>query len=296
MKLNFTTIFVCLLIVWSIVYIFFSHRFGQHGAQWATETFKEGATGQQDDSLDWIFGIEEEEEEILKPPPQITNINFIHDHPFHKDTYKYLSDIEQSFDDLHIIYKSKPHTIHPKVIKLSTGLNPYEYAQWQQVLPDVFSKPLYGKKCQSSDLSAALKAVQCSAPKNIQPQLSEFDPYLSHPHTHNNRGPSSQNNSSTSQNNSSTSQNRGAPSYRGRRNVITINVDDNRGAGGNRGANGKQHSVTQSEEEDSGRIGIAGKSPAKGHDSFNQTNDAKWDAYDNDDQSVGADTRAQRPG
>ena len=58
MKLNLTTIFVCLLITWSIVYIFFSHRFGKHDAQWATETFKEGATGQQDDSLDWMFGIE----------------------------------------------------------------------------------------------------------------------------------------------------------------------------------------------------------------------------------------------
>ena len=233
MKLNLTTIFVCLLITWSIVYIFFSHRFGKHDAQWATETFKEGATGQQDDSLDWMFGIEKEEEETLKPPPQITNINFVHDHPFHKDTYKYLSDIEQSVGDLHKIYKSKTHSISSKAVKLSTGLNPYEYAQWQQVLPDVFSKPLYGKKCQSSDLSAALKAVQCSAPKNVQPHLPEFNPYLSHPHTHNNSGPPSQNNSSTTQN-------RGAPSYRGRRNVITINVDDNRGG------SGKQHSVTQS--------------------------------------------------
>jgi len=264
--------------VWSIVYIFFSHRFGQYDARWTTETFKEGQTDKPDDT-DWIIGTDTpHDDEVLKPPPQIGNVNYTHDHEiFHKDTYKYLSDIEQSFDDLHKIYKSKPIKINPKVVKLSTGLNPYEYAQWQQVLPDVFSQPLYGKKCQSSNnLSDAIKAVQCKAPKNIQPHLSEFNPYLS-------QAPVSKNGDSASQNGS-------APSYRGKRNVITINVDDNRGTGS------KQQSSTQNGEEDSGKIGKVANPPSKGHESFNEKNDVKWAAANHDHYVGGADTLTERPG
>lgn len=286
MKINLTNIFVFLLIVWSIVYIFFSHRFGQYDARWTTETFKEGQTDEHDDT-DWIVGGTDtpHDDEALKPPPQIGNVNYTHDHEiFHKDTYKYLSDIEQSFDDLQKIYKSKPIKINPKVVKLSTGLNPYEYAQWQQVLPDVFSQPLYGKKCQSSNnLSNAIKAVQCKAPKNIQPHLSEFNPYLS-------QAPVSKNGGSASQNGGSASQNGSAPSYRGQRNVITINVDDNRGTGS------KQQGSTQNGEEDSGKIGKVANPPSKGHESFNEKNYVKWAAANHDHYVGGADTLTERPG
>jgi len=295
MKINLTNIFVFLLIVWSIVYIFFSHRFGQYDARWTTETFKEGNTplesdqgGETDkhDDLHWMVGGTDtpHDDGALKPPPQIGNVNYTHDHDrFHKDTYKYLADIEQSFDDLQKIYKSKPIKISPKVVKLSTGLNPYEYAQWQQVLPDVFSQPLYGKKCQSSDLSDAIKSVRCKAPRKIPYHLSEFNPYLS-------QAPAHKNENSRSQGDSSTSQNGSASSYRGRRNVITINVDDNRGSGS------KRQSSQNDEEDDSGKIGKVANPPSKGYESFKKENDVKWAAANHDHYVGGADTLTERPG
>lgn len=286
MKINLTNIFVFLLIVWSIVYIFFSHRFGQYDARWTTETFKEGATSKHDD-MHWMVGGTDtpHDDEALKPPPQIGNVNYTHNHAsFHPDTYKYLADIEQSFDDLQKIYKSKPIKITPKVVKLSTGLNPYEYAQWQQVLPDVFSQPLYGKKCQSSDLSDAIKSVRCKAPRKIPYHLSEFNPYLSQAPAHKHEDSGSQDNSSTSQNGTSSS-------YRGGRNVITINVDDNRNTGS------KQYNSTQNnEDDDTGKIGKIANPPSKGYESFYKKNDTKLVAKNDDNYAVGADTLTERPG
>ena len=126
----------------------------------------------------------------LDPPPQIENINYTHDHPFPERTYQYLSDIEKSVGKMEKIYKSKQPYIKPKTVKLSTGLNPYEYAQWQQVLPNIFGKPLYGEKCppgstKGERLTNAMTTVKCKVPpKHIM--STEFNPYATdhHPASH----------------------------------------------------------------------------------------------------------------
>ena len=287
MKFSLVNAFVFLLIIWSIIYIFFSHRFGKYGARWTTEVFskREGYDENigEGNAHELIFG-----ESSLKPPPQI-GVNYTHDHPLHKDTYKYLSDMEISLDKLSNIQKSKPPAINPKTVKLSTGLNPYEYAQWQQVLPEVFSQPLYGEKCPAGSskddrLRTAMTSVQCKAPSVQSQSLSEFNPYLSE---------APQNGVSGGGKNGGPGQNipiqNGGHSM-GKRNMITINVDDHRG--------GKKSKQEYNDDDNmmGGRVGKVSKPPSKGYSSFNQTNDVKWEAKNNDKYGGGPDTGIERPG
>ena len=312
MNLSLTKILFFVLVLWSIIYFFFSTKLGTHGSRWR----REGVENKSDNSTssDTKLPTGEEIEKrldaesrtghiTLKPPPQISTVNYVHTPLQHKDTYKYLSDIEQSLDKFDKIYKSKPPKINPKTIRLSTGLNPYEYAHWQQVLPKVFLKPLKEEKCQLSGpgsgvgtkairLKKAINATQCHSASSVPPHLLEFNPYLSASQQipilseKNTEGSPNimQDDIVSRQNDISPS----SKSYLGRRNIITINVANNR----NRNNGGQQ----DWQDDTDGRISYIGREPAKGYNSFNQTNDVKWAARNSDNYVGGADTGIERPG
>ena len=177
MQLNIRHFFFLFLIIFSGYYIFYGHA---QNALWANEMFHPNKNIRLDpqyieEDTQYIEEIEEPTklppsvekynhpqpmDKMLPPPPQlnegfqdkssyvvnkITRDTIVHDHPLHEDTYQYLDDIESSFDGLAALFKSKAPNIPKKTVKLSQGMSPLEYASWQQVLPDVFGRPLIMK-------------------------------------------------------------------------------------------------------------------------------------------------------